>query len=125
MPLLRSSLLLAVALTLALASGAAAAQIDFDDDLDMLRVVDFSAAADQLTIRELPANHEITDPSGTLFDNSGLCVAIAGGFRCPKATSIAVDLGGQNDVFRGLDRDSADGDRRRRRERRHRRRRGP
>ena len=125
MPLLRSSLLLAVALTLALASGAAAAQIDFDDDLDMLRVVDFGNAVDRLTIQSGATSHDVTDPSGTLFANSGLCTAIAGGFRCPKATSIAVDLGGQNDEFRGADRDRPDGDRRRRRQRRHPRRRGP
>ena len=101
MPPLRSSLLLAVVLALVFASGAGAAQLDFDDDLDMLRVVDFSAAADQLTIHEGARSHEVTDPSGTLADNSGLCTAIAGGFRCPKATSVAVDLGAQDDVFRG------------------------
>ena len=101
MPPLRSSLLLAVVLALVFASGAGAAQIDFDDDLDMLRVVDFAAAADQLTIQERATSHDVTDPSGTLADNSGLCTAIANGFRCPKATSIAVDLGAANDVFHG------------------------
>ena len=98
----RCGLFLGIVLTLTATPCAFAGQIDYDDrpGLDMLRVVDVTAEADNLTILETAGSHEVTDPSGTLFDNSGLCSVIADGFRCPKATSVSVDLGDQNDTFR-------------------------
>ena len=97
-----SGLLLSVVLALMIGPRALAAQIEYDErpGLDMLRVTPFFAEVDNVTIVETATTHEVTDPGAALFDNTGLCEEITDGFRCPKATSVAVDLGDENDTFR-------------------------
>ena len=98
----RRCLFLAFVFALVLGPAAQATEIKFDKPLEMLRVRDAGTAVDNVTIREVGGTHEITDPSGALSDDTdppAVCVTIPNGFRCPKATSIAVDLGAQSDTF--------------------------
>jgi Putative metal-binding motif len=87
-----------LALALAPAAALADATVELNQDLDILTIVDLSGDADDIAVAETTANHIVT---GTTLVALGDCAGGGTTVTCPRAVSVAVDLGLGDDRFDG------------------------
>ncbi|MEA2311853.1 MAG: hypothetical protein QOE28_1821 [Solirubrobacteraceae bacterium] len=93
-----------VVLTLAMLPAAAqATNVDRDSATGVMTIVDDAATPDSILVERTSMFDIVSQHgAGTLSTTSGDCVSNGAGevVTCPRATSLAVDLGGGNDRFR-------------------------
>ena len=81
-------------------AGASAATVSRDTETGVITIVDDVDTADDILVTRTGGVDIVSRVGGGLNNGSGDCTTVADTVECPQGSSLAVDLGAGNDVFR-------------------------